>query len=446
MKNKIFCILAVLLMAVTLQAQSLSATLNEIVADQQWSLALHLDGVSSYTAIQAHVLIPDVLQVSEPTQGDVCTDSHSTSFGTLEESSYSYATYSPSSSLFNASGTWLTLPLSRSGEYGGTYTLCITNIIISDIQGVEKNLPDQSVTITLSGEEHTAYAVNYYLDGELYHTDNYAVGDIITPLPDLTREGYTFSGWSTIPTVMPSHDVTVEGSFTVNQYTVTFLNWDSTVLSSELMDYGTVITMPNNPRRTGYSFSGWDPEVPETVPANDVTFTAQFSINQYTITFKDWDGSVIATITADYGAIITAPTPEREGYTFTGWNQSVPTTMPNVDLTRKARYSINQYTVTFMDWDDTVIYQRSLNYGTTIPVPSDPYIEGYTFNGWNPSPDATVPAHDVTYKATYVMYDAIDDIHAVESNDDPIYTLSGMRVINPRPGIYIRGGKKIVIK
>lgn len=104
-------------------------------------------------------------------------------------------------------------------------------------------------------------------------------------------------------------------------------------------DYGTVITAPEAPTREGYTFIGWDKEIPTTMPAENMTVTAQWEINQYKITFDTAGGSEIAPITQDYGTAITSPAdPTREGYTFIGWDTEIPATMPAENITLKAKW------------------------------------------------------------------------------------------------------------
>ena len=96
---------------------------------------------------------------------------------------------------------------------------------------------------------------------------------------------------------------------------------------------------PADPTRKGYTFKGWDKEIPETMPAENITVKAQWEINQYTITFDTNGGSEIDSITQDYGTAITAPdTPTRKGYTFKGWDKEIPKTMPAENITITARW------------------------------------------------------------------------------------------------------------
>ncbi|RGS77473.1 hypothetical protein DWX71_06325 [Ruminococcus bromii] len=103
----------------------------------------------------------------------------------------------------------------------------------------------------------------------------------------------------------------------INQYIITFDTNGGSEIAPITQDYGTEITVPADPTRKGYTFKGWDKEIPETMPAENITVKAQWGINQYTITFDTNGGSEIAPITQDYGTAITAPdNPTRKGYTF----------------------------------------------------------------------------------------------------------------------------------
>ena len=102
-------------------------------------------------------------------------------------------------------------------------------------------------------------------------------------------------------------------------YTVTFKDWDGTVLSTQSVLEGTAATAPADPTREGYTFTGWDKAF-DNVTA-DMTVTAQYTINTYTVTFVDHDGTVLDTQTVNYGEAATAPAaPAREGYHFVAWD------------------------------------------------------------------------------------------------------------------------------
>lgn len=265
------------------------------------------------------------------------------------------------------------------------------------------------------------YYISYYVDGGLLNKQQYKQGQSIIPEPSPNKEGHTFSGWSEIPELMPDHDVDVSGSFTVNDYKVTFIS-EGSIIKEEILAFGTTISIPESPEKIGHTFTGWNPTVDATVPAHDVTYTAQFSVNQYTITFDTDGGTEIAPITQDYGTSITKPKdPTKEGYTFTGWNAEIPEIMPAENLTIKATWAINAYKLTYI-LDGNIYKEYTLDYKSTITPEVEPTKEGYTFSGWSEIP-STMPAHDVeingsfevnTYKVSYFVENDLVHVDEVE--------------------------------
>ena len=165
--------------------------------------------------------------------------------------------------------------------------------------------------------------------------------DITAPAAP-TKEGYTFLGWDTpIPEKMPAEDLTITAKWKINQYTITFNMDGGSEIKPITQDYDTKITAPADPTKTGYTFIRWDKKIPETMPAEDITVTAEWKINQYTIVFVSDGGSAIAPITQDYGTKITKPAnPTRTNYTFTGWDPAIPETMPAENLKIKAQWKL----------------------------------------------------------------------------------------------------------
>ena len=125
-------------------------------------------------------------------------------------------------------------------------------------------------------------------------------------------------------------------------YTLTFDTNGGSAIAPITQDYGTAITAPADPTKTGYTFAGWTPAIPTTMPAENMTIKAKWTVNQYTLTFDTNGGSTIAPITQDYGTAITAPAdPTKTGYTFAGWTPAIPTTMPAENLTVTAQWRYN---------------------------------------------------------------------------------------------------------
>ena len=187
-----------------------------------------------------------------------------------------------------------------------------------------------------------------------------------------------------------------------NKYTITFDTNGGSEIAPITQDYGTQIAAPANPTRKGYTFKGWDKEIPETMPAENITVKAQWEINQYTITFDTNGGSEIAPITQDYGTEITAPdNPTRKGYTFKGWDKEIPETMPAENMTVKAQWKINQYKITFDTNGGSEIAPITQDYGTEITAPDNPTRKGYTFKGWDKEIPETMPAENITITARW---------------------------------------------
>ena len=228
-------------------------------------------------------------------------------------------------------------------------------------------------------------------------------GTEITAPDNPTRKGYTFKEWDKeIPKTMPAENITVKAQWEINQYTITFDTNGGSEIAPITQDYGTKITAPDNPTRKGYTFRGWDKEIPETMPAENITVKAQWEINQYTITFDTNGGSEIAPITQDYGTEITAPdNPTRKGYTFKGWDKEIPEAMPAENMTVKAQWEINQYTIAFDTNGGSEIAPITQDYGTEITAPDNPTRKGYTFKGWDKEIPETMPAENITITARW---------------------------------------------
>ena len=106
---------------------------------------------------------------------------------------------------------------------------------------------------------------------------------------------------------MPAENVTITAQWTVNQYTITFETAGGSAIAPITQDYNTAVTAPADPTKEGYTFAGWDAEIPTAMPAENVTITAKWETNQYTITFDTDGGSTVAPITQDYNTAVTAP-------------------------------------------------------------------------------------------------------------------------------------------
>ena len=277
------------------------------------------------------------------------------------------------------------------------------------------SVPSDVTELTVQWTAPT-YAVTLNTNGGTINNGNvtgytYGVGATLPAADDMTYTGHTFKGWYDNENLTGSPVTAIGGAETgnkeywakweINQYTVTVKpeNGKADIIITQ--DYGTPITAPTLTRE-GYTFKGWDKEIPETMPAENITVKAQWEINQYTIAFDTNGGSEIAPITQDYGTEITAPDkPTRKGYTFKGWDKEIPETMPAENITVKAQWEINQYTITFDTNGGSEIAPITQDYGTEITAPDNPTRKGYTFKGWDKEIPKTMPAENITITARW---------------------------------------------
>lgn len=242
-------------------------------------------------------------------------------------------------------------------------------------------------------------------DGNVLTTTLYNYGDTVeiphSPVKDADNTyTYTFAGWDKEVTTA-TKDVVYTATYTSTyiNYTVTFKNWDGSVLSSKTYHYGDTVAKPTNPTKASdntysYPFAGWDKAV---VPcAGDATYTATYTATyiDYTVTFKNWNGTVLSSKTYHYGDAVTAPTnPTKTAdntytYTFAGWDNDVVACTGNATYTATYTSTYINYTVVFKNWDGEVLSTKTYHYGDTVAVPANPvrpndntYV--YTFTGWD---------------------------------------------------------------
>ena len=209
----------------------------------------------------------------------------------------------------------------------------------------------QSPGAQITGEVMGACTVTFQSEGGSEVASQIRANTPADQPADPTKEGYTFIGWYNGESEWDFETPVTTGliltaKWQLNRYTITFDTAGGSEVPSITQDYGTAITAPANPTKTGYTFAGWDKTIPTTMPAEDMTITAQWQVNQYTITFKPENGGQDIVIKQDYGTAITAPAnPTKTGYTFAGWDKTIPTTMPAENMTITARWTENRVIV-----------------------------------------------------------------------------------------------------
>ena len=259
--------------------------------------------------------------------------------------------------------------------------------------------------------------VEYYTGDSLYAFYNLAEGDAFEVPKAPEAVGMTFSHWSLteygeaaeLPETMPAPEegVTLKfyAVFTVNEYKFT-VDVDG-VLTEAFYDFGSEVTAPADPVKEGYTFAGWDKNIPASMPAEDVTVTATWNIESYTLIFNTDGGNLIADITAEYGAEIQIPAdPEKQGYSFAGWDEEIPAVMPDLGENGAvkvftASWTIKEYEVMWVI-DDKVTVEK-YEYGAPIEILADPEKEGHTFAGWDRTVPETMPSGNIILTAQWTV-------------------------------------------
>lgn len=294
------------------------------------------------------------------------------------------------------------VPSTGSSVFEGSYIEFATLHVPASAVNAYKNTAPWNKFKEIVGMGKQYYTLTYMVDGTKYMEYSVGEGDNITPEPAPTKQGYTFSGWSTIPVTMPANDVTVTGTFTKNTYKLTYMV-DGETYKTISYQYGAAITPEPAPTKQGYTFSGWS-AIPAAMPANDVTVTGTFIKNAattYTLTYMV-DGQVYKTFYYEAGATVErVEAPTKEGFTFSGWSNTL-LTMPERNVTITGTFTKNApttYKLTYLI--DGKVYKTS-DYaaGATIIAEPAPTKEGYTFSGWSTIP-ATMPAYDVTINGSF---------------------------------------------
>ena len=316
---------------------------------------------------------------------------------------------------------------------------------------IPATMPAKDITVTGTFTVNT-YKLTYLVDGEIYKVVEYAFGATITPEAAPEKEGYTFGGWSDIPATMPAKNIIVTGSFgtTANIYKITYII-DGEVYKIVEVHFGETITPEAAPAKEGYTFSGWS-DIPETMPAKNIIVTGAFTANIYKLTYLV-DDEVYKVVEYAFGETITPEAaPAKEGYTFSGWSD-IPETMPAGDITVTGTFTANIYKLTYIV-DDEVYKVVEYAFGETITPEAAPQKEGYRFSGWSEIPE-TMPAEDITVTGYFTRDTSVNGILSSDKEVDiydmngrklyeRIYAKEALKRL-PK-GIYIISGRKIYIK
>ena len=277
--------------------------------------------------------------------------------------------------------------------------------------------------------EKKTNTVTFNIDGEEYTTETFEYGDPIVPPTYTPPAGYEFPGWD-IPAgkTMGDEPQTYDAALVPINYSLSYVvtgdvpEGFTTPAMQEGLHVNDPATLADVTVPEGYTFTGWkienatyDPGTDYTMPAKNVIASGVFEAEEFNIDFNTDYGSYIPHEShkpGDQIIIDELPTPDKPGYTFQYWEDengdpATDFTMPAKDVTLKAIYEeIPTYTVTF-DLNGGNISGNTTNptqtgyAGDAITAPADPTRDGYTFAGWDPAVDASIPEGDKTYVAQW---------------------------------------------
>ncbi|EGN74591.1 hypothetical protein A28LD_1604 [Idiomarina sp. A28L] len=246
-----------------------------------------------------------------------------------------------------------------------------------------------------------------------------ASGTSVEAVPAL---GYSFVSWSdgletaTRQDTNVAFNIAVQANFEINQYAVNFVV-NGVITETQTVAHGGAAAIPNTPVVPGYTFTGWDRSFNEVV--GDLTVTAVFAINSFTVTFVDHDGAVLKTESVAYGSGASAPSvPTRTGYNFSGWDRGFSNI--TADITVTAAYSINSFTVTF-DLKGGVRtgggeLVQGVQYGANALKPEFDAPEGRVFIAWDRRFENVT--ENITVSASYRLLPTGENISAELNQDD----------------------------
>ena len=234
----------------------------------------------------------------------------------------------------------------------------------------------------------TIFTMNFHVN------ESVELGTVI-PLELEIREFYYMPVQQTSPTLIPF--TSDNGSITAQVYhSVTFVDYDGTVLSVQSVAHGSAAIEPTAPEREGYAFIGWDKDFSNVT--EDMTVTAQYSANSYSITYTV-NGEEYTAQTYEFGAVVSAPEyTVPEGHTFSGWN--IPETMPAENLVLDAALTVNSYSITYTI-NGAEYTAQTYEFGAVVSAPEYTVPEGHTFSGWD-IPE-TMPAENLVLDAALTV-------------------------------------------
>ena len=271
------------------------------------------------------------------------------------------------------------------------------------------------------------------------------------PPADPSRTGHLFVGWMpALPDSIPPHDAHYVAMWQRCDYTLQFDTDGGNALSPLRSPYGAALVPPSPPQREGFNFLGWEPQIPTYMPASDLTCKARWERAEFTLTFDSNQGSSVTAISQLYDTPITPPEPPvRHGYTFCGWQPPLPERMPAASITHHAVWEAQQFLVRYFV-GDSLVHQDSVAFEAPIPPFTPTLSETYVWKGWQEALPYWMPCHPLDFHAVLVhrllyrfggradVYSPQGRLILRQADTEAIRRLT--------PGPYIIGGMKVWLK
>lgn len=205
---------------------------------------------------------------------------------------------------------------------------------------------DCTITANYEQNSYTVHFVDY--DGTELSVQTVLHGEAAELPASPAREGYTFVGWSGDVSAVTC-DMTVTALYAVKTCTVFFTDWDGTVLKTQEVSYGEDAEAPQAPSREGYTFTGWSGDYTNVTESR--ILMAQYERLSFTVRFVDYDGTELSSQSVFWGEAAAAPeAPAREGYTFTGWDADFSNIRKDLTVTAQYRFVLSFADVSETDW------------------------------------------------------------------------------------------------
>lgn len=449
---------------------------GENLQNGNYVVSIGLDNYTGIVAMQMDIhFMPgmttsnDFLKVTQRLAG------HSCSVTKIDEDTYRFIAFSFSNnSIAGNEGKLFDLTfVPNSGVEYKNAPIVIDNVVLSN-----SGANNYTSQLTLNAKaEYSHYYVRFVCDGEVVGESFQRAGTAIVQPQMPERTGYTFAGWKGVPAIMPAEDVVVEGSFTVNSYTVT-CKVDGNEYAVYEVEYGAEIPLPEEPAKDGYVFSHWD-GLSTTMPANDVELRAVFIPTEISITIGQYGSTVYC---SEY-ALDFSDVEGLKAYAATGYNTMSGVISMSRISTAKAKTGVyltgapGVYVVPVIErsYDNSLNMLVGVLQKSVVNASSNDGLYAnfkYTIKSGDAAPkfyrysDGSSVSAGKAYlqlpvdwlaeessKSIGIRFDdeatdiddVFDEVKSENGKVKTIYDLQGRVVENPTKGIYIVDGKKVFI-